>query len=261
MTQLAREEEGAADLGDGKAGLPVCVSREACPSPHGLGNKAGRALWAVAWGLLFRPSPKILYGWRRFLLRCFGARIGPSARVMPSARIWAPWNLSLGEDACLSHDVDCYCVDRIVVGDHATVSQYSFLCTATHDDADPHMRLVTRPIAIGPGAWVCADAFVGPGVTIGEGAVVGARSSVFSDVPPWQVYAGTPARYLRDRVIRQPERNQGIESRQGSAGSASRCRGRDAGLTGADGAAPSMKGPEAGGCSGRPSPGGGGGPA
>ena len=102
----------------------------------------------------------------------FGAAIGRHARVMPSARVWAPWNLSLGEDACLGHDVDCYCVAPVSVGAHATVSQYTFLCTATHDPADAHMRLQAAPIVVEDQAWICADVFVGPGVTIGENAVV-----------------------------------------------------------------------------------------
>jgi len=135
------------------------------------------------------------------LLRMFGASIGKGAKVMPSVKVWAPWNLRMDEYSCLSHYVDCYCVDRISIGAHATVSQYSFLCTATHDTADPHMGLVTGPITIKDQAWICADVFVGPGVTVGEGAVVGARSSVFRDLPAWKVCRGTPARPVRDRTL------------------------------------------------------------
>ena len=181
---------------------PIDTSRKGCPSPHTWRNKAGRACWAVAYRLLFRPSPRLLVGWRRFLLRCFGARVGTGAKIMPSVRIWAPWNLDVGEEACLSHDVDCYCVDRIVLGPHATVSQYTHLCAATHDIADPCMRLVTAPIVIGAGAWVCAGVFVGPGVTIGHGAVAGARSVVLRDVAPWTVVAGNPARFIKTRELK-----------------------------------------------------------
>ena len=180
----------------------IRVSRKDCPSPHSSANKLGRVLWAVVWCLLFRPSPKIMLGWRRMLLRLFGARIGKGAKIMPSAKIWAPWNLTMGDEACLSHDVDCYCAAPVTIGAHATVSQYSFLCTATHDVEDPHMRLVTAPIVVGDGAWVAADVFVAPGITIGEGAVVGVRSNVFKDLDPWKIYAGTPARFIRDRVIK-----------------------------------------------------------
>jgi putative colanic acid biosynthesis acetyltransferase WcaF len=170
-------------------------------SPHSFRNKAARVLWGCVRALLFRPSPKILHGWRRFLLRSFGATISRSAHVYPSTKIWAPWNLTLGDHSCLAGAVDCYCVDRIVLGAHATVSQYSFLCAATHDYEHPAMPLVSAPITIGAGAWVAADVFVGPGVTIGEGAVVGARSSVFKDIEPWSVVAGSPAKFLKKRQL------------------------------------------------------------
>lgn len=169
------------------------------PSPHSLRNRLGRAIWAVAWALLFRPTPKPMHGWRRWLLRRFGARIDAKAVVHPSVRIWAPWNLSMGPHACLSGHVDCYCVDRVEIGAYATVSQYAFLCTAGHDIDSRDMTLTTAPIRIGDHAWVAAAAFVAPGVTIGEGGVVGARASAFGAVPPWTVVVGNPARCLRSR--------------------------------------------------------------
>jgi putative colanic acid biosynthesis acetyltransferase WcaF len=169
------------------------------PSPHGVRNKLARALWGIAAPVLFRPTPKPLYGWRRGILRLFGARIAPSAIVHPSVRIWAPWNLEMAAHACLSPHVECYSVDRIAIGTRATVSQFAFLCTATHDADHSDMPLVTAPIVIEADAWIAADAFVGPGVRIGEGAVVGARSAVFKDVPAWTIVAGAPARFLRPR--------------------------------------------------------------
>lgn len=164
-----------------------------------VGNKLARVLWYLVWLILYRPSPVLFHGWRCFLLRIFGARIGSGAHPYPSARIWAPWNLVMGKHSCLSHFVDCYCVDRIELGAHATVSQYSFLCTATHDHTRPGMPLMTAPIVIGDHTWVTADVFVGPGVTVGEGAVVGARSTVMHDVAPWKVVAGNPAREVGQR--------------------------------------------------------------
>ena len=137
------------------------------------------------------------------MLRCFGARVGKGVKVMPSVRIWAPWNLVLEEESTFGHHVDCYCVDTVRIGAHATVSQYSYLCTATHDVSDPNMKLVTKPITIEDQAWVCADVFVGPGVTIGEGAVAGARSVVVGDVEEWTIVAGNPAEPIRQREIGQ----------------------------------------------------------
>lgn len=158
-----------------------------------LANRLGRVLWGAVWLLLYRPSPRPLHAWRRFLLRAFGAQVGRRAHPYPSARIWAPWNLVMGEGSCLADRVDCYCVDKVTLGAWATVSQYSYLCTASHDYQDPAMPLVTAPITIEPRAWVTADVFVGPGVTLGEGAVAGARAVVIKDVPPWTVAAGNPA--------------------------------------------------------------------
>lgn len=171
-------------------------------SEHGLGNKAGRVLWGIVWLMFFRPSPRPMHQWRCLLLRLFGAKIGPVVRIYPSARIWAPWNLQLDANACIGDDVDCYSVDRIHLCESATVSQYSYLCSASHDYTDRSMPLVTAPITIGAGSWVCADVFVGPGVTIGEGAVVGARSSVYKDVEPWAVVAGNPARFIKRREMK-----------------------------------------------------------
>ncbi len=159
-------------------------------------TRAYRVLWNVVWWLAYRPSPRLLHGWRRAVLRLFGATIGAGAHPYPSARIWAPWNLTMEEGSCLGDYVRCYSVDRITLQPYATVSQYSFLCTAGHDYRATDMPLISAPITIGRRAWVAADAFVGPGVTIGERAVVGARASVFRDVDPWTVVGGTPARVL-----------------------------------------------------------------
>ena len=140
------------------------------------------------------------------MLRCFGATVGVKANPYPRCRIWAPWNLTMGAHSCLANDVDCYSVDKIVLGEFATVSQQAMLCTATHDYSAPDFRLVTRPIVIGPRAWVGARAFVGPGVNVGEGAVIGAMSAVFKEVEPWSVVAGNPARFLKQRQVADPIR-------------------------------------------------------
>jgi putative colanic acid biosynthesis acetyltransferase WcaF len=164
-------------------------------------NRIERVLWSVVWTTLYRPSPVPLFGWRRLLLRSFGASIGTQAHPYPRCRIWAPWNLTMGAHSCLSNDVDCYSVDEVVLGEFATVSQQAMLCTATHDYNAPEFRLVTKPIMVGARAWIGARAFVGPGTNVGEGAVVGAASAVFRDVAPWTVVGGNPARLLKERVV------------------------------------------------------------
>lgn len=179
----------------------VRTDRASCPSPHSLGNKAARLLWGIAWRLLFRPTPWFWHAPRRALLRLFGARVGRGAQIMPSVSIWAPWNLTLGDFATVSHGADLYAVDRIEIGAHATVSQRAFLCTATHEIHDPHMPLRTAPIRIGPGAWIAAEAFIHPGVTVGAEAVVAARAVVRRDVPPRRIVAGNPAQEVGERRI------------------------------------------------------------
>jgi len=200
MTSPALSEIQATDT-PVSAPLQVRVSKLDCPSPHRWPNKLGRVLWAIIYAMLFRTSPRMCYGWRRLLLRMFGARIGRNARIHQSVRVWAPWNLTVGDEASIAHGVDCYCVDQLRIGDHATVSQEALLCTASHDISDPCMRLITAPIVIAPQAWVCARAFVSPGVTVGEGAIAGAQSVVTRDVPEWTVVAGNPARYIKRRLL------------------------------------------------------------
>ena len=172
-----------------------------------LTNKLVRSAWQVVWLLLYRPTPRLFHPWRCLLLRLFGAKLGRAVHPYPSARIWAPWNLEMGDHACLSEGVDCYCVAPVRIGAQTTVSQYSFLCTASHDYTRADMPLVTAPITIGELVWITADVFVGPGVTIGDGAVVTARSSVFTDIPPWVVARGNPAVPVKARVLQgdQPE--------------------------------------------------------
>ncbi|HXP66776.1 MAG TPA: putative colanic acid biosynthesis acetyltransferase [Steroidobacteraceae bacterium] len=163
-----------------------------------------RLAWNVVWLLLYRPSPRTFHAWRRLLLRVFGARIAAGAHPYAGARIWAPWNLTMERSSCLSDHVDCYCVAPVTIGQFATVSQYSYLCSASHDYRGPAMPLVIAPIVIGAEAWVAADVFIGPGVAIGEGAVVGARSTVTRDVAAWTVVAGSPplVRGHRERYVR-----------------------------------------------------------
>lgn len=180
--------------------VTIDVSRK--PSPYSRRNQLARALWGVVYLLLFRPSPRPFHGWRRLLLKCFGAKLGRKAKVFSSARVFAPWNLTMGEYSTIAPDVDCYCAGPISIGEHSTVSQYSYLCGASHDFEDSKMTLFTAPIRIGARVWVCADVFVGPGVTIADGAVVGARSSVFSNLPAWTVCTGNPAKPKRPRKVR-----------------------------------------------------------
>lgn len=140
---------------------------------------------------------------RNILLRMFGAKIPLDSLIYPSCTIWAPWNLEIGKYSCVGPDTKLYNKNKIIIRHNAVVSQGCFLCTASHDITDPKHSLTTAPIIIEDRAWVAADAFVGMGVTIGRGAVVGARAAVFKDVEPWTVVGGNPAKFIKKRIIKE----------------------------------------------------------
>lgn len=172
-------------------------------SPYTTKDRIKRFMWMVCWTLLARPFPKsTMMSWKRFLLRLFGAKIAKTAVVYSSATIFMPWHLEMKEYACIASGVDCYNAALVKIGFNATVSQRCYLCTASHNISSPHHEQIEKPIVIGDRAWVAAEAFVGPGVTIGDGAVVGARAVVFKDVEAWTVVGGNPAKYIKNRIIK-----------------------------------------------------------
>lgn len=163
-----------------------------------------RLVWTVVWGVFARPLPRSAgSGWKRFLLRSFGAKIHPTAVVYSSVKVYYPANLVMEEYSCLASDVDCYNVAPIYIGANSTVSQGAYLCTASHDISSPLNPLITAPIVIEDQAWVAAKAIVGMGVTIGQGAVVGAGACVFKNVEPWTVVGGNPAKFIKKRIIKE----------------------------------------------------------
>lgn len=156
-------------------------------------------LWWVVEALLFRPSPQFLYGWRRWLLRLFGARVGRDVIIRPTVRTQFPWKVSIGDYAWIGDDVVLYSLGDISIGRHAVVSQKAYLCTGSHDPQRVDFPIFSRPIRIEDECWVATDVYIGPGVTVGRGTIVGARSSVFKDLPAGKVCIGSPARVIRDR--------------------------------------------------------------
>jgi putative colanic acid biosynthesis acetyltransferase WcaF len=169
-------------------------------------NFRGRPAWFVQlWWVMqatgFAWSPQLFYGWRRFLLRLFGAKIGRGAMIRPSVKVTYPWKLTLGNYAWVGDNVVLYTLGEIDIGDDAVVSQSSYLCTGSHDEARPGFDIFAKPIKVEREAWVATDVFIAPGVTIGAGAVVGARSSVFQNIPADMVAMGHPARVIRRRRV------------------------------------------------------------
>jgi putative colanic acid biosynthesis acetyltransferase WcaF len=170
-------------------------------NPHSFKNKLGRLIWRWAWAVCFRPTPPRLFGgWRRFLLRCFGAKLG-NTWIHSSVEIWAPWLLTAGNDVFVDQKSNLYNAYGIEIGDRVVISQGVFLCTATHDYKKNDFPLMGRPIKVGNDTWIAAEAFVAPGVTVHNGGVVGARAMVIKDVAEWTVVGGNPAKYIKDRVI------------------------------------------------------------
>lgn len=151
----------------------------------------GRCLWWVVTPL-FRFSPRPLWEWRVWLLRCFGAQIGGQVHLHPTVRITIPWNLRIGDQAAVGDRAILYALGPIEIGARATVSQNAHLCAGTHDWRDPARPLRKPPIQIGPDVWICADAFVGPSVRIGASAILGARAVAMTDLPARHIGVGNP---------------------------------------------------------------------
>lgn len=164
------------------------------------GEMLSRLLWTFAQPL-FRFSPRPCFGWRRFLLRCLGAKIGRNVHIYPSATIYFPWKLEAGDESAIGEYAFIYNLGRVTLGARATISHRAHLCAGTHDHTKSDFPLLRPPVVIGEQAWICADAFIGPGVTIGEGAIVGAGAVVMKDVKPWMIVVGNPARGIKTREI------------------------------------------------------------
>jgi putative colanic acid biosynthesis acetyltransferase WcaF len=160
-------------------------------------------LWWIVQATLFGLSPHALFGWRRFLLRLFGCKVGRHVRVRPSVRIYFPWKVTLDDWCQIGDAAEIYSLGPIHIGAHATVSQGAYLCGGSHDIHSPAFDIYALPIRIEPEAWVCAQAFVFPGVTVGRGAVIAARSVLKQDAVPYGVYAGSPASLRGDRRTRR----------------------------------------------------------
>lgn len=162
------------------------------------GEMARRVAWMFIWPL-FRYSPRPCFRWRNWLLRRLGAGIGRDVHIYATATIYYPWMLTVGDGSSIAEDALVYNLGPVTLGERATVSHRAHLCAGTHDYDDPARPLLRPPIVVEDEAWVCADAFVGPGVTIGARAVVGARAAVFADVEADAIVGGNPAKVIRRR--------------------------------------------------------------
>lgn len=175
-------------LGDGRS-----------QSPFSAREKIARIAWALVQETAFRISFHSWYGWRRRLLVTFGARLAPAVRIRRTVRVECPWNLSVGQDSAVGDGVTLYCLGPVSVGARVTISQRAHVCAGTHDFSSPTFELKRSSIDIGDDAWICTEAFVGPGVRVGAGAILGARGVAMRDLDPWTIYSGNPATTVRAR--------------------------------------------------------------
>jgi putative colanic acid biosynthesis acetyltransferase WcaF len=180
--------------------MDLLTNKQAFVGPtFSLSNRLKRIVWQLFWHLAARWTPPPLHRWRIFLLRLFGAQISWKAYVYPNVEIWAPWNLCIDDFGTLARGVVCYNIAPVRIGARAIISQGVHLCTGTHDYRNPNFPLIAKPINIGIRAWVCAGAFVGPGVTIADGAILAAAGVTFHDLEAWTIYIGNPAIPMRAR--------------------------------------------------------------
>lgn len=163
-------------------------------------NRARRLLWNLCWLLFYRLSPRPFHAWRAFLLRLFGATLGPDCHFYPGSKVWAPWNLICADHVAAADGVEIYNPSPMQFASHVILSQGAYLCGATHDYNDPRFPLVAYRMSFGAYSWICARASVLPGVNMGEGAVLGLGSVAGRDLEPWGVYAGNPAQKVRERT-------------------------------------------------------------
>jgi len=164
-----------------------------------LRDRLRRLNWNICWAVLYRTSPRPLHSWRSFLLRLFGAKMGPNCHFYPKSKVWAPWNLICADQVTAGDGVEIYNPAPVTLGSHAILSQEAYVCAATHDYDDPAFPLVAYAMNIGAYAWVCARASVAPGVNVGEGAVLGLGSVATRSLDAWTVYAGVPAVKVKER--------------------------------------------------------------
>lgn len=180
--------------------MAINTDTHAGPS-FSLSNRLGRIVWQLCALLFFRYSPRPFHQWRAFLLQCFGAKVGRGVHVYPGVKIWAPWNLELADECGIASGAILYSQGKITVGRRAVISQGAHLVTGTHDYSHAGFPLITKPIHIGNQAWIAAEVFIHPGVTISDGCVIGARSVVTKDMPDWMVCAGFPCKPIKPRVL------------------------------------------------------------
>ena len=166
-------------------------------------NRCTRMLWSICYILFIRLSPRPLHAWRAFIYKIFGAQLGKNCHIYPTAKVWAPWNLKCKDKVCIGDQASIYNLSLVEIGEQSVISQNCSICTGTHDYTEPGFPTRSESITIGEHCWIAAEAFIMPGVRIGNGTVVGARSVVTENLPSWKVCLGHPCKPIKDRILHE----------------------------------------------------------
>ena len=178
---------------------PPATESQRAVSPYSTREKIARIVWDTLGQRLFRCTFHTWYRLRARIVNGFGAHVHPTARLRATVKIEIPWNLTIGENSSVGDGARLYCLGPVTIGSHVSISQHAHVCAGTHDFTRPDMPLIRPPITINDHAWIAADAFVGPGIAVGEGAILGARGCAFKDLEPWTIYGGNPAMPIAPR--------------------------------------------------------------
>jgi putative colanic acid biosynthesis acetyltransferase WcaF len=177
------------------------LNRELKSSPSfSLGNRTLRVIWKLTHFLLIKYSPTPFKRWRAMIYRIFGATLNGKVNIYPNAIVWAPWNLIMETGSCIANGANIYNQDIVNVGSNVLISQGVYICTGTHDFNSSTFDLITEPIILEKNSWICAHAFIGPGVIVGEGAILGARGVACKDLKAWSINVGNPAKKISERM-------------------------------------------------------------
>jgi len=182
------------------------------PGPYSREEYKKKYLWMIVYHLVYKMMPRRSRKTRVRILRAFGATIDDTVILRPSAVIWHPWLLTMGANSCLADGVTIYNLGPVFIGEHTVISQNTYVCAGSHDYTQPNLPLTRPTIRIGSGVWVCASAFIGPGVTIGDNAIVGAASVVTKDVQANMIVSGNPAKVVKERTMAKIDPNSGSTS-------------------------------------------------
>ena len=146
-------------------------------------------LWFLVRHLIFKGSffPPVL---RPTLLRIFGSSIGRRVIIRRGVNVHFPWNLEIGDDSWIGEEVWFINHEKIKIGSNVCISQRSIICSGGHDYRSASLEYAHKPIEIKAGAWICLDAKILPGVTIGECSVVSAGEVARKSVPDYSMLVG-----------------------------------------------------------------------